>query len=89
MFLYLLGLSFLKCKMKMKMTVAGSYINISKHRKMLRYFAQTGRTFQSKMYAMVCVFGCEEKISGRMLKKYTALSLRRGISKVDGKGRRG
>lgn len=56
---------------------------------MLRYFSQTGRKFQNKMYAMVCVFGCEQKISGRMLKKYTALSLRRGISEVDGKGRRG
>lgn len=45
---------------------------------MLRYFTVTGR-FMSKMYAMVCVFGCEEKkISGRMLKKYTALSLEEG-----------
>lgn len=34
----------------------------------------------------VCLI--EEKISGRMLKKYTALSLRRGY-KIDGKGKEG
>jgi len=54
---------------------------------MLRYFTQASRKFQSKMYAVVYVFGCEQKISGRMLKKYTALSLRRGISEADGKGK--
>ena len=54
---------------------------------MLRYFTQAGRKFQSKMYAVVYVFGCEQKISGRMLKKYTVLSLRRGISEADGKGK--
>lgn len=74
--------------MKMKIIVAGSQVDISKHRKMLRYFTQIGRKFHSKMYAMGCVFGYEQKISGRMLKKYTALSLRRGIIEVDGRGRR-
>lgn len=88
MFLYLLGLSSFKCKMKIKIIVAGSLIDISKHRKMLRYFTQIGRKFHSKMYAVGCVFGCKEKISVRMLQKYTALSLRRGVIEVDGKGRR-